>query len=216
LDTSGIIYFRCSEAGEPHTKKFTPLHRFNNDGIFVDGKFLESVATKKDVVEGTYFVDYDSKEIYIGTDPTGKTVEITAFRKAIMRTIADVHGKKSDGRGPVIKGLVITQYPDTMVHIDGYYPQKVSSETEHGKDVIGTVFENCTFSKCFRIGVFAIGDSMVMRNCKIIDTNTEGLYLVASLMYFSKEYIANNDMNLDWFLHVIGKSLIKLNGFMPQ
>jgi len=178
-----------------HEEKFTPLHRFNNDGIFVDGKFLESVASKKDVVEGTYFVDYNTKEIYIGTDPTGKTVEITAFRKAIMRTIADVHGKKSDGRGPVIKGLIITQYPDTMVHIDGYYPQKVSSETEHGKDVIGTVFENCTFSKCFRIGVFAIGDSMVMRNCKIIDTNTEGLYLVASSdVLLERNIFANNNI----------------------
>ena len=62
-----------------HEEKFTPLHRFNNDGIVVDGKFLESVASTKDVVDGTYFVDYNTKEIYIGTDPTGKTVEITAF-----------------------------------------------------------------------------------------------------------------------------------------
>ncbi|MBN1925745.1 MAG: right-handed parallel beta-helix repeat-containing protein [Prolixibacteraceae bacterium] len=176
-------------------ERFTPLHRFNNDGIFIDGQFLESAGSIDEVTEGTCFVDYDAHKIYIGIDPTGKLVEITAFRKAIMRTIADVHGKKSDGRGPVIKGLTITQYPDTMVHIDGYYPQGISPESENGKDVVGTVFENCTFSKCFRIGVFAIGDSMVMRNCKIIDTNTEGLYLVASSdVLLERNIFANNNI----------------------
>ena len=161
-------------------EKFTPMHRFNNDGVFIDGNYLQSAGSKEDVDEGTFFVDYESKEIYIGIDPSDKLVEITAFRKAIFRTIADVNGKPSDGRGPVLRGLEITQYPDTMVHIDGYYPQGISSEDQHGKDVVGTVFENCTFSKSFRIGVFAIGDSMIMRNCKVIDTNTEGVYIVAS------------------------------------
>jgi len=176
-------------------EKFTPLHRFNNDGIFIDGKFQESVGTKKEVSEGTYFVDYNAGEINIGSDPTNKFVEITAFRKAIIRTTADVHGKKSDGKGPIIQGITITQYPDTMVHIEGYYPQGISSESEHGKDVVGTVFENCTFSKCFRIGVFAIGDSMVMRNCKITDTNTEGLYIVASSdVLLEKNIFANNNI----------------------
>ncbi len=178
-----------------HEEKFTPLHRFNNDGIFIDGKFQESVGTKKEVSEGTYFVDYEAGEIYIGSDPTNKFVEITAFRKAIIRTTADVHGKTSDGKGPIIQGITITQYPDTMVQIEGYYPQGISKETEHGKDVVGTVFENCTFSKCFRIGVFAIGDSMVMRNCKITDTNTEGLYIVASSdVLLEKNIFANNNI----------------------
>ncbi len=176
-------------------EKFTPLHRFNNDGIFIDGQFQESVGSKNDVQPGKVFVDYEAGEIIIGSDPTGKLVEITAFRKAIVRTISEIHGKKSDGRGPVIKGLTVTQYPDTMVHIEGYYPQGFSEESKNGKDVIGTVFENCTFSKCFRIGVFAIGDSMVMRNCKIIDSNTEGLYLVASNdVLLERNIFANNNI----------------------
>ncbi len=161
-------------------EKNTPLHRFNNDAVFIDGQLLQSAGSKEELNEETFLVDYDNKKIYLAADPSGKTVEITAFRKAIHRVVTDVHGKSSDGRGPVIKGLLVTMYPDTMVHIDGYYPQGVSAEEEHGKDVIGTVFENCTFSKSLRICVFAIGDSMVMRNCKIEDSNTEGLYIVAS------------------------------------
>src|SRR5690606_22042427 len=161
-------------------EKNSPLHRFNNDAVFIDGQLLQSAGSKEELNEETFLVDYDNKKIYLAADPSGKTVEITAFRKAIHRVVTDVHGKSSDGRGPVIKGLLVTMYPDTMVHIDGYYPQGVSAEEEHGKDVIGTVFENCTFSKSLRICVFAIGDSMVMRNCKIEDSNTEGLYIVAS------------------------------------
>lgn len=161
-------------------EKYTPMHRFNNDGVFIDGDYLQSAGSKEEVDAGTYFVDYEANEIYIGTDPTNKLVEITAFRKAIFRTTGEVHGKKSDGKGPVIRGLEITQYPDTMVHIDGYKPEGISPEHEHGKDVVGTVLENCTFSNCFRIGVFTVGDSLTMRNCKIIDSNTEGLYIVSS------------------------------------
>ncbi|MBN2763064.1 MAG: right-handed parallel beta-helix repeat-containing protein [Bacteroidales bacterium] len=161
-------------------EQFTPLHRFNNDGVFIDGHYLQSAGSREEVDEGTFFVDYEAGQIYIGIDPADKLVEITAFRKAIFRTTREVHEKASDKRGPKIYGLEITQYPDTMVHIDGYYPQGISTEDQHGKDVVGTLFENCTFSNCFRIGVFAIGDSLVMRNCLVKNTNTEGVYIVAS------------------------------------
>jgi len=161
-------------------EQFTPLHRFNNDGVFIDGNYLQSVGNKEEVNEGTFFVDYSAGQIYIGVDPAGRLVEITAFRKAIFRTTRDVHGKSSDKKGPKIYGLEISQYPDTMVHIDGYYPQGISSEAQHGKDVVGTLFENCIFSNCFRIAVFAIGDSLIMRNCTVKNTNTEGVYIVAS------------------------------------
>ncbi len=161
-------------------EKFTPLYRFNNDAVFIDGKFLQTAGSKTDVNDSTFFVDYKNKQVYIGTNPANKLIEITAFRKAIFRTTAQVNNKTNDGRGPVIKGITFTQYPDTMVHIDGFYPQGFSTDTEHGNDVVGTVFENCTFYNCMRIGLFAIGDSLVMRNCLVENTNTEGVYIVAS------------------------------------
>ncbi|PRY96631.1 parallel beta-helix repeat protein [Marinilabilia salmonicolor] len=188
-DENGLWFTRWDRLfpGEPESwwrpernLEFTPLHRFNNDMVFVDGNILQSAGSKDELDEGTFFVDYDAQEIYIGQDPAGKKMEITAFRKAIFRTSGEAHGKENDGKGPVIRGLTVTQYPDTMVHIDGFYPQGHSADEAHGNDVVGTVFEDCTFSKSLRIGVFAIGDSMVMRNCKITDTNTEGLYVVAS------------------------------------
>jgi parallel beta-helix repeat protein len=169
----------------------TPLHRFNNDAVFIDGQFLQSAGSLKEVDEGTYYVDYDENKIYIGTNPADRFVEITAFRKALYRTLKMVHGKEPDTRGPVIRGLTITQYPDTMVHIGGYG----LAIDQHGRDIVGTVFENCTFSNCFRIGVFALSDSLVMRNCKVINTNTEGVYIVASSdLLLEKNIIENNNI----------------------
>ncbi|MBN1143972.1 MAG: right-handed parallel beta-helix repeat-containing protein, partial [Bacteroidales bacterium] len=158
----------------------TPMHRFNNDCVFVNGEYLQSAGSKDELDEGTFFVDYEAKKIYLGADPTDQLVEITAFNNAIIRTPEDVHGKTTDKRGPVIKGLEVTQYADISVLIDGLFPEEISPEEAHGNDAVGTVFENCSFTKALRVAVFAHGDSMVMRNCKIEDTNTEGLYIVAS------------------------------------
>jgi len=179
-------------------EKYTPLHRFNNDVVFIDGKFLQSAGSLSDVKDNTFYVDYKTKTIYIGRDPKYHFIEITAFRKAIFRTIAECNGKKSDGIGPKIYGLTITQYPDTTVHIVGFYPSGISAEKDHGNDVKGTVIENCDISNCFRIGVFTIGDNLTIRHCKISNTTTEGLYIVASddALLEKNIFTANNIENL--------------------
>ncbi|TVR70019.1 MAG: right-handed parallel beta-helix repeat-containing protein [Marinilabiliales bacterium] len=172
-------------------EEFTPLHRFNNDAVFVDGQYLQSAGSTEEVDEETYFVDYDENRIYIGTDPADRFIEITAFRKALYRTLKPVHGKEPDDRGPVIRGVTFTQYPDTMVHIGG----AGLAIDQHGRDAVGTVFENCTFSNCFRIAVFALSDSLVMRNCKVLNTNTEGVYIVASSdILLERNIIENNNI----------------------
>ena len=160
--------------------KTTPLHRFNNDCVFVNGEYLQSVGNKSELDENTFYVDYETGRIYLGMEPADNLIEITAFNNALVRTPDDVHGKTTDKRGPVIKGLTITQYADISLLIDGLFPEEISPEEEHGNDAVGTLLENCSFTKALRVGVFAHGDSMVIRNCKIEDTNTEGLYIVAS------------------------------------
>ena len=56
--------------------KKTPQHRFNNDMVFVDGKFLQSVGWEAEVEENTFFIDYETGLVYIAIDPTNKLVEI--------------------------------------------------------------------------------------------------------------------------------------------
>ncbi|NQU87050.1 MAG: right-handed parallel beta-helix repeat-containing protein [Mariniphaga sp.] len=155
----------------------TPLHKFNNDMVFVDGKFLQSAGWLGEVNEDTYYVDYDDKTIYIGTDPTDKLIEITAFYTAIDRTNRDAHGKKSDRIGPIIKGITFTQYAFRAIGVRGSYPQGIADESEFGKDVVGTTIEHCEISFCGRVGAFLHGDKLTMRNCKVSDTSTEGVYI---------------------------------------
>ena len=158
----------------------TPLYRFNNDMVFVDGKFLQAVGWEGEVDENTYYIDYDAGVVYIGIDPTDRLVEITAFDVALLRTTEEIHGKKSDHKGPVIRGITFTQYAYRALEIEGYYPQGLSDEADHGKDVVGTTLEHCTITFCSRIAGYFIGDSLTIRNCKVSDTSTEGVYIISS------------------------------------
>jgi parallel beta-helix repeat protein len=160
--------------------KETPLYRFNNDMVFVDGKFLQAVGREGDVDENSYYIDYDAGQVYIGTDPTNRLVEITAFDIALKRIIGECHGKTSDCKGPVIRGITFTQYAYRAIEVEGKEPLGVSAESNHGKDVVGTTLENCTISFCSRVAAYLRGDRLTIRHCKVSDTSTEGIYIIAS------------------------------------
>lgn len=158
----------------------TPQWLFNNDMVFVDGKPLKTVGWEGEVEEGSFSVDYDNGNIYIAVDPAEHTVEITAFDNALTRTIGDVHGKSSDGKGPVLRGLTMTQYAYRAIEIEGYDPEEISPEEKHGNDVIGTTLEHCTITHCSRVAGYFRGDNMVFRHNLISDTSTEGIFILAS------------------------------------
>ncbi|MBN1118530.1 MAG: right-handed parallel beta-helix repeat-containing protein [Bacteroidales bacterium] len=159
---------------------YTPLHKFNNDMVFVNGKFMQSCGWIGEVDEDHFYIDYEAGEVYIGTDPTDKLVEITVFDIALLRTTDEYKGKKSDGKGPAIRGITFTQYAYRAIEIEGYDPEKVSDESEHGKDVVGTTIENCEISYCSRVGAYLRGDKLSIRQCKISHTSTEGLFILSS------------------------------------
>jgi parallel beta-helix repeat protein len=160
--------------------KQTPLHRFNDDMVFIDGRFLQAAGYEGEVDENTFYIDYKSGLIYIGTDPTGMLVEITAFNVGLHRITGECHGKKSDGKGFIIKGITFTQYAYRAIEVDGKNPEGISPESEHGKDVVGTTLEHCTITFCSRVAAYLRGDKLTLRNCKISDTSTEGIYILSS------------------------------------
>jgi parallel beta-helix repeat protein len=160
--------------------KETPLHRFNNDMLFVEGKFLQSAGWEGEVDENSYYIDYDAGLVYIGVDPSNKLVEITAFNVALLRTIKECHGKKSDKKGPIVKGISFTQYAYRAIEIEGTEPEGISPESQHGKDVIGTTFEHCSITFCSRVAAYFRGDNLTLRNCYVSETSTEGIYIIGS------------------------------------
>ncbi|MDP3583190.1 MAG: right-handed parallel beta-helix repeat-containing protein, partial [Ignavibacteria bacterium] len=160
--------------------KKTPQLKFNNDMVFVNGKFLQSAGWEGEVTEDTYYIDYENGLVYIGTDPTNKLIEITAFDCALLRTIRECNGKASDHKGPIVRGITLTQYAYRAIEIEGVEPEGLSPEDKHGKDVVGSEFENCTISFCSRVAGYFRGDRFKMRHCKISDTSTEGIYVISS------------------------------------
>ncbi|WP_082532921.1 right-handed parallel beta-helix repeat-containing protein [Pelomonas sp. Root1237] len=170
----------------------TPLHRFNNDMVFIDGEPLQSAGWEGEVSAKAYYVDYAKGHVYIGADPTGRLVEITAHDIALHRPSREVHGKPSDRKGPTLRGITFTQYAYRAIDIEGKKPSTLvseeptddpvgpSPESEHGKEVMGTLLENVTISHCSRVAGYFRGDGLVIRNSLISDTGTEGIYVIGS------------------------------------
>jgi parallel beta-helix repeat protein len=158
----------------------TPLHIFNNDMVFIDGELLQSVGGEHEMNEKSFYIDYENGQIYIGVNPEGRTVEITAHDSALVRSITDAHGRKNDRKGIVLRGLTFTQYAYRALEIEGTEPQKYSDPSTFGKEVIGSVLENLTISFCSRVAGYFRGDQLTIRNCLISDNGTEGIYVIDS------------------------------------
>jgi len=170
----------------------TPLHRFNNDMVFVDGELLQSAGWEGELGDKSFYIDYDKGYVYVGADPTDKLVEITAHDVALHRPSRPVHGKQSDGKGPTIRGLAFTQYAYRAIDIEGKKPSTtaneeptddpvgVSARDEHGKEVTGTTLEHVTISFTSRVAGYFRGDGLTIRNSLVSDTGTEGIYVIGS------------------------------------
>jgi hypothetical protein len=169
----------------------TPLHRFNNDMVFIDGEMLRSAGWEGELDAHSYYIDYDKGEVYIGVNPTSRLVEITAFDGALVRTAAPVHGKTNDHKGPVIRGITFTQYAWRAIEIEGKRsfgpndeptdePVGPSDPGTYGKEVTGTTLENVTISFCSRVAGYFRGDGLTIRQSLFSDTSTEGVYVIGS------------------------------------
>lgn len=158
----------------------TPLHKFNNDMVFVDGKPLASTFWEGGLDENSYAIDYEAGYVFIKFDPTGRTVEITAFDGALTRTTREVHGKKSDRKGYTMRGLTLTQYAYRALEVEGTEPEKLADPATFGKEVVGTTLEHVTITHCSRVAGYFRGDRTTFRHCLISDTSTEGIYIIDS------------------------------------
>jgi hypothetical protein len=182
----------------------TPLHRFNNDMVFIDGRPLQSVGWQGEVVAGSYYIDYENGQIYIADDPTGHLVEITARDSAIVRVTGEANGKKSDTKGYTLRGITFTQYAYRALEVEGREPEGLRDPSTFGKEVVGTTIENCTLTHCSRVAGYFRGDRFTMRNCLVSDTSTEGVYLIGSAdSLLEKNIFARNNVE-------------KITGYFPS
>lgn len=181
--------------------KNTPLHLFNNDMVFIDGKLLKSVGWEGEVDANSFFIDYDAKSVYIGTDPASHLVEITAYKWGLHRLIKELKGVVSDRKGFNLRGIILTQYAFCALEMDARLPEGIADPSTFGKDIVGSTIENCTFSYCGRVGAHLRGDNTILRNCNVHHTTTEGIYLEASsdCLFERNMFSQNNIENIDGY-----------------
>lgn len=160
--------------------RLTPPYRFNNDMVFVDGRLLHAVGWEGRIDADSYYIDYETGQVYLGVDPTKHVVEITAYDNALTRVTTPVHGKTSDHKGPVIRGITFTEYAYRALEIEGREAVGLSNPATFGKDVVGTTLENDTITYCSRVAGYFRGDHLTIRHCLISDTRTEGVYVLSS------------------------------------
>jgi hypothetical protein len=170
----------------------TPLHRFNNDMVFIDGQPLRSAGWEGELDATSYYIDYDTGHVYLRTDPTNRLVEITAWDIALLRTSKTAHGKPNDRRGCTLRGLTFTQYAYRALEVEGQRgavsaneeptddPVGLADPATFGKEVTGTLLEDCTITHCSRVAGYFRGDGLIIRRCLVSDTSTEGLYIIGS------------------------------------
>ncbi len=170
----------------------TPLHRFNNDMVFIDGRALQSAGWEGELTADNYYIDYAAGYVYLKNDPTGRLVEITARDSALVCTGKPAHGKTADHRGPAIRGITFTQYAYRALEVEGKRgsvppseeptddPVGLADPATIGKEVVGTLLENCAITHCSRVAGYFRGDQLIIRHCLVSDTSTEGLYVIGS------------------------------------
>ncbi len=185
----------------------TPLHRFNNDMLFLDGVALHSVGWEGELDDTSYYIDYAAGHVYLRADPTNRLVEITAFDIGLLRTSKTAHGKPNDRRGYTMRGVTFTQYAYRALEVEGQRgavpateeptddPIGVADPATFGKEVVGTALEHCTITHCSRVAGYFRGDGLIIRHCLVSDTSTEGIYVIGSSdCLLEKNIIARNNV----------------------
>ena len=158
----------------------TPPYRFNMDMVFVDGRPLHSVGWEGELDDSSFYIDYGTGDVYLAADPSKHVIEITAHDGGLIRTIKPCHGKASDRKGLRLRGIAFTQFAYRALEIEGHEPEGPANPSTYGKDVVGSLLENVSITQCSRVGAYLRGDDLVVRNCLVSDTTTEGLYILAS------------------------------------
>jgi mannuronan 5-epimerase len=97
--------------------------------VFINGVPLTLVSSQSQVKSGDFYVNYSTKTIYIGSNPTGNTVEATD-----QATALDINSSAS---GTIVRGLGFEHYATS------YSYQQAGALWV---DATSVTVENCTFA----------------------------------------------------------------------
>ena len=124
--------------------------------VFVDNAAQRQVATRAEVVPGTFFADYTNQRLYVGTNPAGRQVESSKRKRALYLNQA---------HGSVVRGIGVLRYAN--------HPDDLGAVLAEGS---GIVLENVLVQQNAAIGVSFLGPNGVVRDSSITDNGQLGLH----------------------------------------
>lgn len=145
------------------------------DQAYIDGAALTQVAAIGDLTTGTFYVDYDTDQLYLGSDPTGHSVRASDLSLAISVTSP---GSKLRGLGVRRYATSVPQMGTVTIGADGQTIENVviTQNAAQGLRVRGTGVEvnHVTVTDNGLLGVQAhLTDGLVVGNSVISNNNSQ-------------------------------------------
>jgi parallel beta-helix repeat protein len=146
---------------------------------FRDGRPLRQVSSRGAVVPGTFFVDDPANRVFIGDDPAGHTVELSARPRALHL---------NDAHGTTVRGIGVRHYATPL--------NQVAAVQAFGNDI---TLENLVVDHNAAAGASVQGSNGIVRNSTFRFNGQMGLNgntadgLVVERTYFE----ANNSERFD-------------------
>ncbi len=75
------------------------------DMVFVDGAALRQVGSRAEVVAGTFFVDYATQQLWLGSDPAGRQVAASELSGGLY---------VNKGHGSVVRGIGVRRFATAL------------------------------------------------------------------------------------------------------
>ncbi|MEM9467653.1 MAG: right-handed parallel beta-helix repeat-containing protein [Actinomycetota bacterium] len=127
--------------------------------VFVDGQPLRQIAALDGLGPGSFFVDRAADRIYLGDDPTGRTIEITSRHRALMFA--------AGASGSSVEGVTISGFAPR--HLDGTAMVVLDGATD-------IVLRDVVLTRSSATALVAVGaDRLLLERVTMVANGARGL-----------------------------------------
>lgn len=149
------------------------------DQVWINGSPLAQVGSRSALSAGKFFVDDSADRLYIGSDPSGKTVEASTLDHAIQ----------VQAQGAVLRGFGVRRYANTL-----------SSMGALTAEVPRITFENLVATQNATVGIYAWASGHRFRHLTVTDNGLMGLgaNVATGLSLTDSVFSGNNREHFKW------------------
>lgn len=145
------------------------------DAVWIDGVEQTQVGSVSALKAGTFYVDYNASKLYVGSNPSGRSVAASTLQQAVSLRAP----------GTVLRGIGFRRYADSVWQqgvITAYYPSMTLENVvvaDAATAGIGFFKENSTLRNVTVTGAGQIGvqasyaDGLVLDNVSIRNSNDQ-------------------------------------------